>query len=208
MKKLIVIAFLSFAFFKAGAQITVTPGVRAGLNLSTFTNFPDSQTRTDFYAGGFVGIKFVKFYTLQPEITYSRQGTKYNYDSSLYLPEPGYEYHETQEDLQIQYLSFALINKFTFKGFAVMVGPSIDFKVGDNFEELSDELEGFDLTLQGGLGYEFGFGMGIEARYKIGLVDIFGNNFNGWDDDDDYYNDDIDDVRLNSVVQIGLTYSF
>ena len=74
MKKLTVIAFVLFIGLTSSiAQVSVSPGFRGGLNLSTLTNIDDNRTKTDFYIGGLVNIKFNKYFSLQPEITYSRQ---------------------------------------------------------------------------------------------------------------------------------------
>lgn len=210
MKKVIMAAICCFSFATSQAQVTVKPGVRAGLNLSTLTNL-DADSRADFYVGGQVSIQFTKFYTLQPELTYSRQGAKvdgYFDDFNNFDPnDPAFR--SRSFDFELQYISLAVANKFRIvDGFHALVGPSLDFKVGDNFGNDND-LIGFDLGIFGGLGYTFPNGFGVEARFKQGLVDIFGDNYNyGYNDDDGYYNDAIDNVKLNQVFQIGATYSF
>ena len=209
MKKVIMAAICCFGFANSQAQVTVKPGVRAGLNLSTLTNL-DADSRADFYIGGQVSIQFNKFYTLQPELTYSRQGaTVTGYVN--YLPDfdPSVEFRRTKYDVELQYISLAVANKFRIvDGFHALVGPSLDFKVGDNLE-YDNDLIGFDLGIFLGAGYTFPNGFGVEARFKQGLVDIFGDNYNyGYNDDDGYYNDAIDNVKLNQVFQIGATYSF
>lgn len=73
MKKVIMATLCCIGFATSQAQVTVKPGVRAGLNISSLTNY-NADSRADFYVGGQVGIQFTKFYTLQPELTYSRQG--------------------------------------------------------------------------------------------------------------------------------------
>lgn len=204
MKKIILI-LISFFALNAAAQITVKPGVRAGLNLSTITN-TELDTKADFYVGGFVAIKFAKFYTLQPEINYSRQGAKGHFEEVDF--DPVAQPSRQDVDYSLQYVSLTVMNKFTFaESFSVMAGPSLDFKVSDNFTSYAkDELVGFDLGLNAGIGYTLPVGLTIEARYKLGLVDIFGDNYRY--NDNDYYNDDIDNIKLNSVVQLGLAYTF
>lgn len=212
MKRTITLLFVCFSIFSAAAQVTFKPGARAGLNLSNFTN-TDFDTKTDFYVGGFLAINFTKYYTLQPELTYSRQGAKSgNNDYSTALPDvndPAFR-PPGEKDFSVQYLSLAAMNKFYFGGggFHAAVGPSLDFKVGDNFSGVNEDLVGVDLAFNAGLGYTLPMGLTIEARYKIGLVDIFGNNV---DYNYDYYYDDngnIDDVVLNSVIQLGVAYTF
>ncbi len=201
MKK-ITLLFICFLALQVNAQVTVKPGVRAGLNLTSFTNTNDThfKNRTDFYIGGYVAVKLARFYTLQPEITYSRQGAKARVYEFSFDP---LEYPSINEkNLSLQYLSLGVMNKFTFgPGFHGLVGPTADIKVGDNFEGYAgDELTGLDLGLMTGVGYTLPMGLTIEARYKLGLLDIFGNST-----DDDY---DSDDLILNSVFQLGLAYTF
>ncbi|MFC6097579.1 porin family protein [Flavobacterium qiangtangense] len=209
MKKLIIATlFLCFGIAKTNAQVTVKPGVKAGLNLSSLTN-SEADSRTDFYAGGFVDIKLASFYTLSPEIIYSRQGaTVNNYFDELYFPNPDDPAFRSRSfDLELQYVSIGVMNKFRIvEGFHAMVGPSFDFKVGDNLD--NDDLIDFDLAILGGLGYTFPIGLTVEARFKQGLADIFGDNYSYNYDYDDNYNDNLDHIKLNQVLQFGVSYAF
>jgi len=208
MKKVIMATLCCIGFATSQAQVTVKPGVRAGLNVSSLTN-SNADSKADFYVGGQVGIQFSKFYTLQPELTYSRQGATIDgyeeYD--IALPSPNNRVNRDY-DVELQYISLAVANKFKIiDGFHALVGPSLDFKVGDNFADNSD-LIGFDLAIFGGLGYTFSNGFTVEARFKQGLVDIFGDNYDYYYDDNEYYNDYVDHVKLNQVFQIGASYTF
>lgn len=193
MRKFILIAFVLFIGLKTQAQVRVSPGLRGGLNVSTLTNIDDNSSKTDFYVGGLVNIRFNKFFSLQPEINYSRQGDE------------GREYFENGSsrriNYELNYLTFGAVAKFNFqgKGFHVLAGPSLDVKVGDNY--INTNPEGFDLAIVGGVGYTLPNGLTFEARIKQGLVDIYG--YDGYDND--YY---YDDVILNQVFQIGISYTF
>jgi hypothetical protein len=202
MKK-ITMLFIALFALQAGAQVTVKPGVRAGLNLATITNL-DADMKADFYVGGFVGIKLAKFYTLQPELNYSRQGASSAKFYTGGFPNPSF----MEKDYELQYVSLAIMNKFTFaESFYAIVGPTLDFKVGDNFDSFEDEdALGVDFALNGGIGYTLKNGLSIEARYKLGLIDVFGDIYS--DDFDEDENGNYDDVKLNSVFQIGLAYTF
>lgn len=196
MKKFIAVFFICFFAYQANAQVTIKPGVRAGLNLSTFTN-SDFDRKADFYVGGLLAIKLASFYTLQPELTYSRQGAKgqtYEY----YFPDfdPVVQGTYRDYDYEISYLSLGVMNKFRIvDGFHAIVGPTLDFRLDDNFITYQRPQD-IDMTLNGGIGYTLPMGLTIEARYKMGLLDIFGNY-----EDDDYYDDEnngnYDDVILN-----------
>lgn len=182
------------------AQKRVSPGVRAGVNVATLSNL-GADFKADFYAGAILSLNLAQRYTLQPELTYTRQGANH----VVFMDE------ETgtptgQENVTIQYLSLGVINKFYFvEGFHGLAGPSIDMKVGKNFPRIDfddDDYGGVDLGIALGLGYTLPFGLTVEGRFKTGLLDAFKN---------DYFLgmfDDPDDISLNRVFQVGLSYSF
>ncbi|SFC57609.1 porin family protein [Flavobacterium phragmitis] len=194
MRNFVVIAFvLFFGIQSSEAQVRVSPGLRGGLNISTLTNIDDNSSKTDFYIGGLVDIRFNKFFSLQPEINYSRQG-----DEGRYF-ENGRYYSEKYE---LNYITLGAVAKFNFNGggFHILGGPSLDLKVSDNY--INTNPEDFDFAIVGGVGYTLPNGLTFEARIKQGLVDIYGY---------DYYNNDgyyTNDAILNQVFQIGISYKF
>lgn len=202
MKKITVIAFVLFiGLIKSQAQVTVSPGIRGGVNFSNFTNFGSSDAKTDFYAGGFVAIKFNKFFTLQPELTYTRQGA----ESRDYLVGAN-GYRKVTYDLN--YLSLGAVAKFHFggRGFHVLAGPSLDIKTDDNFPEYDYNPVGADVALVAGVEYSLPNGLTFEARFKQGLIDIYGYDGLNYDNGNgNYY---YDDIILNRVFQIGISYTF
>ena len=185
MKKIILTIFISALYITAQSQVTFKPGVRLGLNITKITNYDDGN-RIGINAGIFGELKLGSKYALQPELNYSQQGS---------------------ENIDLKYIHIAVINKFYILNedtpLYVAIGPSIGFRTNDHTETYngtytrgSDSIlfEG-DISLVGGIGYDFPFGLGIEARYMQGLIDVgdFGiNNKN----------------RLNSVIQIGAIYKF
>jgi len=201
----LVLIVCSFAI-TANAQVSIKPGIRAGLNLSTLTN-PVFDNKADFYVGGFLAVKFTNLYTFQPELSYTRQGAKgtvYYPNPQAYEPDPGYSYSLPYKlDYGLQYISLGVMNKFDIiKGFHVIAGPSVDVRISDDIGgSIAQKLKGLDLGLSGGIGYTLPIGLTIEARYKMGLLDIFDDNYkNAY-----YYGDN---SIKNSVVQLGLAYTF
>ena len=196
MKKVTLIAFILFiGLITSEAQVKVSPGLRGGLNFSTLTNIDDNSSKTDFYVGGLVDIKFNKYFSLQPEITYSRQG-----DEGRYF-EDGRYYSEKYE---LNYITLGAVAKFNFggSGFHVLAGPSLDFKVDDNY--INSDPEGFDMAIVAGVGYTLPNGLGFEARIKQGFIDIYG--YDGIEDNNG--NGNYDEVILNQVFQLGISYTF
>lgn len=206
-----IICFVLIGIFQSNAQVTLKPGVKGGVVFSRLTNF-DSDFKTGFYLGGQLAIKFNKLYTLQPEIVYSQQGANSNYSALLiddyYNPNIMNVNNSVKHSLD--YLSLSAISKFSFgTGFHVIVGPSLDFKVHDNFEKsyfYNDSPIGFDFAIVGGFGYSFSNGLSFDARFKQGIVDIYGNNYNTNVDNNN--NGNYDEVVLNQSFQLGLSYSF
>lgn len=189
--------FLAFVLFASQtiAQARVRPGVRLGINHSNISN-----TGLDGKLGPnvavFADIRFTDFYALQPEIMYSRQGGKSIASNS--------------RDLNIDYLSIGVANKFYVvpnRGLHFILGPSLDFDLENNIINLinetnDSEVTPFDFSIFMGIGYEFDFGLIVEARYKQGLlsIDLFDDIF--------YEYDDYGDTALNNVFQIGIAYKF
>jgi hypothetical protein len=201
MKKIILIVFAFYiGIISVQAQVSVNPGLRGGLNLSRLTNIDYNNTKSDFYIGGFVNIKFNKYFSLQPELNYSRQGSEgreYALGSNAYR----------NVNYDLNYVTLGALAKFNFKGsgFHVMAGPSFDFKTDDNFGDFGYRPVNFDLAFVGGLGYTLPNGLTFEARIKQGLIDIYGYDGLDYDENGDYY---YDDIILNQVFQIGISYTF
>lgn len=170
MKKGIIITLIALiGILQTQAQVTFKPGLRGGANfahltqgdaytsyiydangnyVSTISKYDDFNSKTDFYVGFYGALHLTKYYTLQPEINYSRQGAK-NFD--------------------VSYLSVGVINKFTFTDkFNVHLGTTLDFVAEKNLKTNSD----LDLAFVLGTGYNFTSNFGIEGRIKKGIVPV------------------------------------
>ena len=192
--------FLFFAVVNIQAQATFKPGLRAGLSLSTISEM-HADYRPDFYAGGFGEINLTKRYALQPEINYIRQGSN-NVARNFIAPNTQTE-KIVYQDLQMSYLSIAVINKFTFgQGFQIQFGPALDVLLNDN---LAFRKTYNDISFVTGLAYKMPSGLTFEFRFKKGLLDVL--------DSDYYYNNSnsnylFGDYNTNVNFQIGVSYSF
>ena len=194
MKKItfILLAFLATTTF-TNAQVEIKPVVKAGLNfanLTTPTNLSESSSLTSFHIGAGVNFKFARFYTLSPEILYSEQGAKFNGNN----------------EINVNYLSIVVNNKFYIGGssFNLQIAPVLDILVSDNSNNLND-YQGADFAIMGGVGYDFPFGLTVDARFKQGLVDIFGRNVN---DGNGAETTNFNDLTLNQVFQLSFGYQF
>ncbi len=194
MKKILVVLLLGFYTITFNAQVTAKPGLRAGANFSKFSH-TDFDFKTDFYAGGFMAIKLSSFYTLQPEINYSRQGAQADL---MYYNGMTNEVLKTTKDINVEYLSFAFVNRFNYYNFDIHGGTTLDF---ETYSNISTNTE-LDLGITLGIGYTLPFGLTIEARWKRGLLDVL--------ESDDFNStlNFVEDNNANNTFQIGLSYSF
>ena len=204
MKKTLLFTFLLLCTLSVSAQVTFKPGIRAGANFSKITN-TDLDGKTDFYISAFGALKLTRFYTMQPEIGYSRQGGEGNIVTTNYYY-TDYNSYETQSvqnvDVELQYITFALINKFTLtNNFNIHVGPTFDIITNSSQYTYND----VDLGVTAGIGYTTPFGLGVEARVKKGFVNVVDNYYYN-NQGNDYY--DYNDNANNLVFSLGLTYSF
>ncbi|AXG72008.1 outer membrane protein beta-barrel domain protein [Kordia sp. SMS9] len=154
-------------------------GFKAGINLSNYsgTNLEDIQeglndSRIGFVAGFFLDMHVAGKLRFQPELLYSSQGAK-------------------EEALRADYLQVPLMLKYELTNFLnIQVGPQIGVKI----HEFEDSFKNFDFGVNGGIGVTILENVAIEARYNLGLADMFDEdrapNFEG----------------KNAVIQIGLTY--
>ena len=199
IKKLLFITCITLGIANGTyAQKKFTPGVRGGLSLSTITN-AEADYKADFYVGLQFPIKLASFYTLQPELNYTSQGAK---NANLQYVKRDNWYNEpylsVSEDINLSYIDINVINKFSFKDFNVHVGPG--FAIMTEGRSKTDFYG--DLTLNLGVGYQVTDHLGIEARWRQGVVRVVDKDY--WFYTDYWYNDD----SFNSSFQIGLTYTF
>ena len=185
----IIIFFFTLSTF---SQVTVRPGIKLGANIANITN-TDFDSKIGLQAGAFATIRLSKFYAIQPEILYSDQGAESNIAGL--------------NDVDIDYISILITNKFYIipdSGLHVLLGPSFDISIDDSFYDIDAELEysPFDFGLFAGIGYEFDFGLMLEARYKHGLVNV--DYFADFTDESLRVEDDV----LNTLFQVAMAYKF
>lgn len=193
MKTILLIFGLLLFGGSINTQAQVRPGIKLGLNNSTISN-TTLDTKNNIYVGAFINIPITNYYSLQPEVLYSAQGGASN--STEY------------GDVNINYLSIGIPNKFYVgpnSGFHFIVGLSLDFNIDNSFISLTNGNSDFDISpldvaVFGGIGYDFGFGLMLEARYKQGTssTDFFGQS--------NLYEEN--GSNLNTVIQVGLAYKF
>lgn len=181
MKKISMLGMLLFLVTGIFAQLSpVHIGLKGGVNIATF-NGANIDSRTGWNAGIFAHAHLSKHIALQPELQYSQQGAAWSNN-------------QTQK---LGYVNIPVLGEYMFaKGWRLQTGPQLGFlthstqKNGTNENHSDNAYKNADLSWSFGAGYLSPVGLGIDARYNLGLTDISKNN---------------NDVK-NRVWQIGLFY--
>lgn len=179
------VIFLSSSLFSQEAKF----GLKAGLNVANLSNNQGSEmgSRLGLHGGVLAHIHLTKKIALQPEVVYSGQGSKYTLVDGEHV-------------LSLDYVNIPLQVQYMFNnGFRLQTGPQVGFLISvkdkrDGTETgffTSDDFKTVDFAWSLGLGYLTDSGLGVDARYNIGLKNI---------------NDAGSFVRKNNVFQLGLFY--
>ena len=186
-------------------------GVRAGVNLSTVnmsdaTSIQDgsvtgANSKTSYNAGVLVNIPLgTSAFRFQPEVSFSSQGARFFGGTGT-----GYSYNQDLNYLNIP-LNFQWVSN---GGFFVQTGPQVGFLMsaasenaegtgapanGDN----KDAFDKTDLAWSAGVGYLSRIGLGVDARYNLGLRNLREDNAPAM----------MQGNWRNNVAQISLIYHF
>jgi hypothetical protein len=184
------VSFLLCSVLVLNAQVTVNFGAKAGANFSTFLgeDAPNASALTGPHVGGLANISFggdegFITYAIQPEIFYSMQGAKSN-----------------SEKTTLSYINLPIMVQryIASSGFYIETGPQIGFlisakqEIGGVKTDIKDQTKSIDFSLIVGLGYKFYSGLGINARYGLGITSVSSNS---------------SDIR-NAGISAGLFYVF
>lgn len=193
MKKLLLVIAMVAVGFTANSQ-DIKFGVKAGLNIANLKGNDNFKvdSRTGFHVGGMVNFKLSDAFAIQPELLYSTQGASNKVAG-------------TDITFRMDYITLPIMAKYYIvEGFNVQAGPQLGFNINAEVEGngrtidvkkyLGSEEKGFDFGLNFGLGYELPLGLTFDARYNLGLTDIFKENKG--------------DAVKNSVFQISVGYFF
>lgn len=198
MKKVILTAFVLGTITTAVAQQQVKFGPKAGLNFANLSGLNDSEMKTSFHVGAVAEIKFNEKFSIQPEVVYSAQGTKYTET----FPVLG----TVETSLNNDYINIPILAKYYIvDGFSVEAGPQVGFLMkseskveggsGSVTTDSKDSFKSTDFGLGLGLAYDLPVGLFVNARYNLGLSDIRENTSAG-------------DAVKNNVIQVGIGYKF
>jgi len=215
MKKLLLFIVVTILTIGTAESQELRIGAKAGVNFASvggdFTD--DYDGRTSFHIGGVVEIPISEKFAIQPELLYSGQGAKSEYDASF-----GDSIVIGKEKFKLDYINIPIMAKYyIFDGLSVEAGPQFGILISakNEYEESGfegdesgeDDVKDFYNTLDIGLvfgsSYRLNNGVFFSARYVIGLTDITDDN------DIDFGPLDIDGYKQrNSVIQLSAGFSF
>ena len=184
MKKLFCIVAIVLFVSIVSAQETHF-GLKAGVNIASANVSPgsDYDSKAGLHVGGLAHIHLSKNFALQPEVVYSMQGGKVD-----------------DTKLKLNYINIPLLVQYmTDNGFRLQTGPQLGLllsaktEVGDVEVDRKDNFTSTDFSWAFGAGYLFPEGFGLDARYNLGISDV-------WDGSS---------AKIkNSVFQFGIFYQF
>lgn len=180
MKKILLTA-VAVVMCVGGAFAQLSMGPKVGLNVSSVTG-DGTNYRAGVNVGVFANYRINNLLAIQPEFLYSMQGAAFD-DVPVLTKTLESSYTSHYIDIPV------LLKVYPWRGLNVQVGPQFGFCVDDEYkvklggEELSTNdlkkygydksAQTFDFSIALGLGYEFDFGMTIDARYNFGLTNIY-----------------------------------
>ncbi|MGB7785363.1 MAG: porin family protein [Salinimicrobium sp.] len=184
-KKLLLAGALLFVGISSTLAQEVQWGVKAGTNYSTVTSEEDVDYLFGFHAGVIAELPLSAKFSLQPELLYSLEGAKseYNFEEEEWII-------HSKDKLKLGYLNLPVMAKYAVTpGFFLEAGPQIsyllsakdEYEITANFpedvketgtEDVKDQLKKVSFGLNFGAGYEFQNNLFLQARYHLGLSEL------------------------------------
>lgn len=216
MKKISFIAIVLSTGLALHAQrastFTPTFGIKAGVNLALLRAHdypegtePDMDWKKSAHGGIFMNAPLgAGGFALQPELLYSRQGSKFKQTTTV-----GTITQTSEYDQDLNYITLPIMLQWkSAGGVYVETGPEPAYLIkgkqdgpGSTETDNKSSFDNFDLAWGAGIGFMSRMGLGIGARYNYGLTNTIedggGNNSpnNGPE-------------LKNSVIQVGLSWRF
>jgi hypothetical protein len=180
---------------RAGVNVADWSG-EAVQNLLTASNMTNGavvkDTKTGFHAGVYAALPLgvSKRFVVEPGVLYSQKGI--NVMGLLPVQELEASNVPATASARMSYIDVpVLLKAYVTKGFYLYAGPQASYLISskvqmtpDNAEfsgykqdyNTKDQFRAFDLGVVGGLGYQFGSGLGFSAGYDYGLSSLDTNN--------------------------------
>lgn len=185
MKKALVLLGIVLSSTTVVLAQNVSFGVKGGVNMADIsTDGPaEYDTKVGFHVGGLAHIHISKHFAVQPELLYSTQGAD-----------------NGNGKLKFNYINVPVLAQYmTGSGFRFQTGPQIGImttaksKVAGVEVDISEAVSTVDFGWAFGASYMFSGGIGVDARYNLGITDV-------------NENPTVED--RNRVIQLGIFYQF
>lgn len=179
-------------------------GASGGINFSNLlqANGGTQNVITGFHFMGFGEYRFNDKFSIQPGVSYSRQGAE---TDEIYVSEFD---ATTKFKMTLDYVNVPILLKYNIvKGFGVEAGPQIGFltsakakdivvngEKSDIDIDIKERFKSVDISLDFGVFYDFQGGFLVGGRYNYGLNDIAEDN--------------PDEPVTNSVFQLYLGFKY
>lgn len=200
MKKLIITLAALVAATGAFAQLNF--GVKAGGNLATISGMtseengldwgdlgkvtPSQSMKIGFNVGAWAEYMVMPMLGVQVEVNYSLQGVNTKVETSSSVLGSAAT-TTTDTAWSAGYINVPILAKAHFGNIAAFAGPQLGFATGFNTKtttttekntnignpEAVEDYSGFDLSLVLGAQYKLTENIGVDARYNIGLTNVF-----------------------------------
>lgn len=171
LKTVTVVLILICSSYFAMAQAQFAVGIKGGLNFANLDASKSAganyESRTGYHAGAFALIK-VGAFGIQPELIFSRQGSKFQQPNTQDL-EANYDY-----------INIPVIAKFYLPlGLNLQAGPQFGFltkaeveQTAGNFQDVKSASKNSDVSIAMGAGWDLPFGLTVDARYNLGVSKV------------------------------------
>lgn len=200
MKRIFFLSLFTAAAFIGQAQIKF--GIKAGANFSKFSG-PDAKLgnaspkfKPGFAGGGLVNIGITEMFSVQPEVLYSMEGSIYKEGGNKLI-------------FKTDYINVPVLVQYNSPiGIYAETGPQVGFLMsakmsdGSNSMDAKESFKKINFSWGFGAGYKLSNGLGIGARYNLGLSNIAAND-NGGDGEPG----ETGNIKLGGF-HIGLFYTF
>ncbi|HEV7331474.1 MAG TPA: porin family protein [Flavisolibacter sp.] len=169
MKKAI---FSSLALLLSSIVFSQTQiGIKGGLNINDIDDNRygnNTATRIGYHGGLLFHIHVQRKLAVQPELVFSSQGAKYTHP-------------DFNGDLVTNYLNIPVLLQYMgSRGIRLETGPQVGFLLdaelkrnGNTVADLKRSMNEADFSWAFGLGFLSRSGLGADARFNLGLTDIF-----------------------------------
>lgn len=145
-------------------------GIKGGFNINDIedSRYRNTANRIGYHGGLLFHIHVQRKLAVQPEVVFSSQGAKYNHP-------------DLNGNVVTNYLNIPVLLQYMGnRGIRLETGPQVGFLLdgelqrnGNTVADLKRSMNEADFSWAFGLGFLSRSGLGLDARFNLGLTDIF-----------------------------------